>query len=252
MSDLWDWIVHFSSKAEALVLDWSESLWIYPGIFLVSFIDGFFPVVPSESVVIATSVTAASEGSPLLIGIFLFAAAGAWCGDQVTYFIGSKIDVRKIPLFKRDRWRRSLDWAETKLESRGSTFIIAARFIPMGRVVVNLTAGALRYPRRRFMALDALAVSIWAVWGIVLGTVAASIFEGRLLLSIAVGIVGGTLLGFLVDKILSRLGFGTAELPDLASQIEVETDEQRAARIAARRAARRRAGLADIDDHEAS
>ncbi|WP_430867685.1 DedA family protein [Demequina aurantiaca] len=238
MNNLWDWMIHFGSKVEVLVLTWSESLWIYPGLFMVSLIDAIFPLVPSESVVIATSVTAASEGNPLLIGIFLAAACGAWCGDQIAYLIGAKIDVRKIGLFKRERWRRSLDWAETKLETRGSTFIIAARFIPMGRVVVNLMAGALHYPHRRFMAIDGVAVVIWAGWGILLGTVAASIFKDKLLLSIVVGIVGGTVLGILVDKLLSKLGFGTAALPDLAGQIEVETEEQRVARIAARREAR--------------
>jgi len=248
VSNLWDWLIHFSSNAEELVLAWSESLWIYPGIFALSLIDGFFPVVPSESVVIATSVTAASTGSPLLIGIFLAAAAGAWCGDQITYLIGSKIDVRKISLFRRERWRKSLDWAETQLESRGSLFIIAARFIPMGRVVVNLTAGALHYPHRRFMGIDAIAVSIWAAWSIGLGTVAASIFEGKLLLSIMVGIAGGTVLGLFVDKLLNKLGFGPAELPDLADQIDIETDEARSTRIHERRAARHHDREADTDN----
>lgn len=220
MSEFWNWLIHFSSNVEDLVLAWSDSLWIYVGVFALSLIDAIFPVVPSESVVIATSVTAASQGTPLLIGIFLTAAAGAWCGDQLAYFIGTKIDVRKISLFKRDRWRKSLDWAEDHLETRGSTFIIAARFIPMGRVVVNLTAGALRYPHRRFMGVDAIAVTIWAAWGIGLGTVAASIFQDKLLLSIVVGIVGGTVLGVFVDKLLNLLGFGPPDLPDLADQIE--------------------------------
>ena len=251
MSTLWDWLIHFSSKAEELVLAWSESLWIYPGIFALSLIDGVFPAVPSESVVIATSVTAAAQGSPLLIGIFLVAAAGAWCGDQLAYLIGSKIDVRKMSLFRRERWRNSLDWAETQLESRGSAFIVAARFIPMGRVVVNLTAGALHYPHRRFMGIDAVAVSIWAAWGIGLGTIAASIFEGKLLLSIVVGIVGGTVLGLFVDKLLNKLGFGPAELPDLADQIDIETDEARVTRIHERHAARHHHREAGADTVEA-
>jgi membrane-associated protein len=248
VSELWDWLIHFSSNVEELVLAWSESLWIYPGVFLLSMIDGIFPVVPSESVVIATSVTAASTGTPLLIGIFLAAAAGAWCGDQVAYSVGAAMDVRKFKVMQRERWRNGLDWAETQLERRGSTFIIAARFIPMGRVVVNLTAGALQFPRRRFMAVDAVAVVLWAGWGILLGTVAASIFEDKLLLSIVVGIVGGTVLGLGVDKIMTKLGFGSPELPDLAS--EVESPEQREARIAERRAARRARGLSDDDPED--
>lgn len=245
MNDFWNWLAHFSSNVESLVLTWSESVWIYPGVYLVSLIDGVFPVVPSESVVIATSVTAAAKDTPLLIGIFVAAAAGAWCGDQLAYLIGSKIDVRKVSLFKRERWRKSLDWAESQLESRGSTFIVAARFVPMGRVVVNLTAGALRYPHRRFMGIDAIAVAIWAAWSIGLGTVAASIFQGKLLLSIVVGIAGGTVLGFFVDKLLNKLGFGPAELPDLSGQIIVETDEARTARIHERRAARHRTVKSD-------
>lgn len=226
-----DWLLHFTETVESYVLDFSESLWIYPGVFWLSLLDGFFPIVPSESVIIATATTAFQTGQPILVLIFLAGAIGAWCGDQIAYLIGARADVRQWRIFRRGRWLRSLDWAENQLERRGATLIVAARFIPMGRVLVNLSAGALRYPHRRFMGIDAVAVGIWSAWSVALGTVAGAVFpEDNLLLSIVVGVIAGLVLGLAVEKILGWIGFERPELPDLAADIEESlTPEERAA-----------------------
>jgi len=220
MSGIWDWLVHLSGNLEIGILDLVESLWIYPSVFAVSLIDAVIPVVPSESVVIGAASAWQSVGKPILPLLFLAAAAGAWCGDQTAYFIGTKVDVRHVKLFKRPRILAALDWAEHALEHRGTLYIIAARFIPMGRVAVNLSAGALSFPHRRFMAVDAIAASIWAAWGILIGTAAASLLGDNLLLSIAAGITGGIVLGFAVDKVMSLFGLSAPELPPLSEELE--------------------------------
>ena len=220
MSEFWDWVINLSDHLESGILSLVESMWIYPAVFGVSFIDAVIPVVPSESVVIGVASAWQSVGEPNLVIVFLAAALGAWCGDQVTYTIGTRVDVRTIKVFRRPRVLKSLDWAEHSLQRRGALYIIAARFIPMGRVAVNLTAGALRYPRRRFMAVDAVAVFIWAGWGILIGTVAASLLGDNLLLSIAAGITGGVVLGLAVDKVMTLVGLSQPEMPDLVHEIE--------------------------------
>ncbi len=220
MSGIWDWLVHLSGNVETGILDLVESLWIYPSVFAVSLIDAVIPIVPSESVIIGAASAWQSVGKPILPLLFLAGAAGAWCGDQTAYFIGTKVDVRHIKFFRRPRILAALDWAEHALEHRGPLYIIAARFIPMGRVAVNLSAGALGYPRRRFMAVDAVAVSIWAAWGILIGTAAASLLGHNLLLSIAAGITGGVVLGFAVDKAMRLMGLSAPELPPLAEELE--------------------------------
>jgi membrane protein DedA with SNARE-associated domain len=187
----------------------------------MSLIDGIFPVVPSETIVITTSTLWSKTGSPLLPLIWLFAAAGAWCGDQFAYFVGSKIHVRSFRLFRGSKGQRTLDWAEHALMHRGAAFIIAARFIPFGRVAVNLTAGALAFPRRRFMVIDAIAVSIWATYGVLIGVTAAGFFD-NLLVSILVGVAGGIALGWLVDRILARFG---VSVPDAAAEEGPKQDE---------------------------
>jgi membrane protein DedA with SNARE-associated domain len=206
-----DWIVHFSSHLEDAILAAAESYWIYFWLFAMSLIDAVFPLVPSETIVIATSTLWKQTGSPLLPLIWLCAAAGAWCGDQLTYLIGSRIHIRSFRLFRGPKGQRTLDWAEHALKHRGAAFIIAARFIPFGRVAVNLSAGALGFNHRRFMVIDAIAVSIWATYGVLIGITAAEIFENNLLVSIVVGVAGGLALGWLVDRILARFG---VKVPD--------------------------------------
>jgi len=233
VSELWENVLGLMTRAEEFIVIFAETAWLYAGIFVVSLIDGFLPVVPSDAILIGASTAWQQSGNgllqfenPMLIGIVLAAAAGAWLGDQTAYLIGSKIDVRKLRIFRGDKGLALLNWAEHALEHRGTSFIIAVRFIPMGRVAVNITAGALRYPRGRFMGVDAVGVSLWALWSVALGTFAASIFEGNLLLAITAGVVGGVLAGVLVDKIMTRLGLTPVNLPDLAGDIRGKDTEQ--------------------------
>jgi len=224
MSTFWDWVTNLSAHLESGILSLVESIWIYPSVFAVSLIDAVIPMVPSESVIIASAVTWAEIGKPNLLFLFFAGALGAWCGDQTAYFIGTRVDVRRIKIFRRPRVLAALDWAEHALENRGALYIVAARFIPMGRVAVNLTAGALRYPHRRFMAVDAIATSIWAGWGILIGTTLAGLLGDNLILSIALGITGGVILGFAVEKAMALFGLAAPEMPDLAGEIENRTD----------------------------
>lgn len=218
--NVWDWVVHFSSHVEEFVINASESLWAYFWIFIVSMIDGFFPVVPSETIVITMATIGWKEGAPWLPAVWLAAVAGAWCGDQIAYILGSKIHIRSLRLFRGPRGQRTLDWAEHALTHRGAAFIIAARFIPFGRIAVNLSAGALGYNRRRFMIVDAIAVSIWATYGILIGITASSLGD-NLLVSIAIGVIGGVALGWLIDRALAKLG---VKVPDAGEAEEADAD----------------------------
>ena len=65
----------------------SGSAWSYAIIFGVAALDGFFPLVPSETTVIAAGVIAAS-GDLRIELILPAAAAGAVCGDNVSFWVG--------------------------------------------------------------------------------------------------------------------------------------------------------------------
>lgn len=187
---------------EDWILAMAESLWVFPALYGFATIDGFFPPIPSESVVIALGALNRSAGVPNLALVLLFAALGAFTGDQIAYQIGKKINVRRLRFMRSERAQAALDWAERSLERRGASFIIAARYVPIGRVAVNMTAGAVGYHRPRFMALTAIAAVTWACYSAVLGMASGTLLDGQPILAIAVGIVGGVILGVIVDLVL--------------------------------------------------
>ena len=142
--------------AQDWVLALGSSPWVYVALFLFCAIDGIFPPVPSESLVVALGATWAAVGVPDVWLVVLVAAGGAFTGDQVAYTIGRHVEVRRLRLFRGSRAHRVLDWAQHALDTRGASFIIAARFVPVGRVAVNMSAGSsgvpvdgLALPRRR-------------------------------------------------------------------------------------------------------
>src|ERR671918_1174818 len=64
------------------------SPWVYLALLAFAAIDAFFPVVPSETLVISAGVFAASNPDPNLLFVILSSAAGAFIGDHISYFIG--------------------------------------------------------------------------------------------------------------------------------------------------------------------
>lgn len=201
---------------EEWALALAGSPWVFVAMYAFATIDGFFPPLPSESLVIALSALSASSGEPNLALLLTVAALGAFTGDQIAYQIGTKVRVRDLRVLRSARAQASLDRAERALDRRGASFIIAARYIPVGRVAVNMTAGALGYRRRRFVGLTAVAAVMWAVYSAAIGIASGAFLEGHPVIAVVVGVVGGIVLGLVVDWVLRWWHGRHHEDPDVA------------------------------------
>ena len=175
----------------------SGAWWAYPLLFAVAYLDALIPLVPSETLVITAGVLAGA-GDMELGWIIVFAALGAFCGDNTAYLIGHRYGERiERRFFSSEKAKGRLRWAERQLEERGGEIIIIARFIPGGRTVVTLSAGALEMRWRRFATYDAIAVTIWASYAALLGYVGGKQFEDApwkgltVALAIAFSVAGG-------------------------------------------------------------
>jgi membrane-associated protein len=155
----------------------NASGWAYAILFALAFLDALVPIVPSETSVITAGVVA-SAGDLSLPLVILFAASGAFAGDNTSYFVGARYGTRiNDRFFQSEEAKGRIAWAQRQVQERGGELIVIARFIPGGRTVVTLSAGTLGYPWRRFVVFDAIAATIWAVYASLLGYLGGHAFE---------------------------------------------------------------------------
>jgi membrane-associated protein len=151
--------------------DLAASPWFYLVIFGLVALDSFFPAAPSEALVIAGGVSA-GLGQLELPLVILCAMSGAFLGDHVSYLIGRKFGHRIHRRAERkEKTANRLRWASNQIKVRGGLLLVTARFVPGGRTVLTLTAGATRQPLRWFTKWVAIAVVIWATYAATLGFV---------------------------------------------------------------------------------
>ncbi len=103
------------------------------------------------------------------------------------------------------RAQRAFLWAGNELRKRPASLIMVARFVPIGRVAVNLTAGATGYPHSRFVGLTVLSAVLWAGYSVGIGLFFGQWFEENHLLGATIAIICAVILGIAVDVVLGRL-----------------------------------------------
>jgi membrane-associated protein len=179
--------------------------WVLVLVFACCVIDGFFPPIPSESVVVGLAAVAATADIPNPLLLIATAGAGAFVGDNTAYLIGRGTGTRRWAWMRGPRMQAAFHWAGRELRKRPASLILVARFVPIGRVAVNLTAGATRYPRRKFVGLTVLSATVWAVYSVAIGLFFGQWFEDNHLLGATIAIVCAIVLGIAVDVAISKL-----------------------------------------------
>ncbi len=145
--------------------------------FLIALFDSVIPIVPSETMIIIGGV-AAGQGHQELALVMAAGALGAFIGDNLAYQLGMSAEgFLRRTILRGAGGERRLAWATRQLEVRGGLLLVTARFIPGGRTAITVASGVTRQPRRRFMAWDALAATLWATYAASLGYFGGRTFE---------------------------------------------------------------------------
>ncbi|MGO1974156.1 MAG: DedA family protein [Propionibacteriaceae bacterium] len=191
---LTEWLLAASSSPIALLV-----------VFACTVIDSFFPPIPSESLVVSLASLSVSSGSPSLPILGVVAATAAIIGDNIAYLIGRRVGTSRLRLLQRPRIAASLERARSGLRSRGAMVILTGRFIPVGRIAINMAAGATGYPRRAFVGLSTVAGALWAGYSIGIGVLAGRWVADNPLLGTVVAIVGAMVLGWVIEFVRGRV-----------------------------------------------
>ena len=162
-----------TNELDRLAANW----WFVAVIAVVSLLDSVFPAVPSETCVIIGGVAAGAgdQNLGLVIGA---AAVGAFAGDNAAYHIGARargrLDRRAA---RKPGFADKLRWTATQIQRRGGPLLVTARFVPGGRTLLTLSAGATRQPRGWFVRWTIVAALVWATYAALLGYVGGAAFR---------------------------------------------------------------------------
>jgi len=157
--------------------------------------DVIFPLLPSETIVI-TAGTLSAQGHLMIWLILLTAALGAFCGDNLCFFLGRQVgDPIARFLFRGEKGSKRLAWAESAIERRGVLLILVGRFLPGGRTASTFAAGTLEMEWRRFAVADACAAVMWAVYAGMLGYLGGATFRHSLWKPLLIAFGIATLVG---------------------------------------------------------
>ncbi|MFG2141334.1 DedA family protein [Streptomyces sp. NPDC048650] len=189
-----------------------DSPWLWLTVLLVSGLDALLPFMPSETTVVCVAVLIGPR-PPQLALLAAVAAAGALAGDCLGYAVGRRAGPRATTrLLRGARGRDRMRRARAMVERHAATLVIAGRFLPGGRVVAALCTGGAGFPLRRFVLLDALGATLWALFSTALGglggaALTASPVRALLLAS------GAGLLVAVGAAVLRRRGGGAVPAP---------------------------------------
>jgi membrane protein DedA with SNARE-associated domain len=164
------------------------SPWLYAALFALAAIDGFLPLVPSETLAISAGVYAAA-GDTTLVAVIAAAALGAFAGDHISYLAGRRFGRRLVDgAAPGSRRAAGFGWARAQLAERGGSILIVCRYIPGARTATTLTAGAVGHPLRSFSSFDAIAALSWGAYAALVGYVGGTAFEDKPLMGVGVGL----------------------------------------------------------------
>lgn len=185
------------------VTDLAGSIWLYPAIVAMCVVDGFFPPVPAEFVVVASASLAVTTHAPNLAAVMVCATIGAALGDLAAYTIGKHLGIDRLR--RRTRIAAGLDRAASGLEQRTAATLLTARFVPFFRVGANMAAGALRLDRGRFVPVAMLSAACWSVYNGLIGLAVGPWLSDHPIAGVAFAIAIALTLGTLIDRIARKI-----------------------------------------------
>ena len=116
-----------------LIMQAVASPWLYLIMIAVAVIDGFFPPVPSETVLVAAAAVGASTGNVHIVLLCVVAAVGAAIGDNIAYVIGRRLGTRRFLWMRRPRVAAAFGHAQRALDDRRPAGLPAKRFADLPR-----------------------------------------------------------------------------------------------------------------------
>lgn len=159
--------------------------WTYLATALLVFGDAICALLPGETTLNAAATLAAGGELELWL-VIVAGATGAILGDSALYWIARRFSGRIQPQLDKATANAKVRAGLDLLGERASILLVAGRYVPGARFVVNATLGLAHYPYRSFVVWSAIGGALWAVYTCVLAYLVATALSGFPLASVII------------------------------------------------------------------
>ncbi len=169
---------------------------IYPLVGVLVFTDSLVPAFPSEAILNIVGAWSGARGIPDVRAVLAITITLAIIGDNVAYFLGTRLVgfIERTP--KGTKRYDALLWVKRNMRRGAGAAIIIARFIPSARWFMTIMLGSVRYSWLAFFFFDAIGVILWALQAVFIGYLGGMIFSENPLLGMLLGLGIAVLIGF--------------------------------------------------------
>jgi membrane-associated protein len=177
--------------------------WLVPVLALLVALDGPFPVVPSEPLLMtASAVAVGAQDVGLAVALLAAAFAGSVAGDHLLFVLG-----RTSRRVAAPGDGGIAGWVRRNIGRRPAATIVGARFVPAGRLVSTTAAGRYGVSLCRFLPCSLASSALWSAYMMGVGLLLGPLTGGDPLRGLVAGMVmGGLTAGTfaLVNRLRSR------------------------------------------------
>lgn len=135
----------------------------YAWVFVLIALDGICAIFPGETTLNAAS-TLAAQGVLRLGLVMVVGALGAIVGDSTLYWIARRSRRRYQPRLDRALENRRVAAAMAFVGSSAPTLLVAGRYLPGMRLVVNAMFGLQGHPYRHFLLWSSIGGTLWSIY----------------------------------------------------------------------------------------
>ena len=176
-----------------LIFAVARSPWALVALVGLLVIDGFFPLVPGETMVVTLAALGASGHGPDPVIVLLVAIGATMVGDGIAFLIGRSIHPTRWVWMHGSKAQRGLRWASDRIEHNPGVILVGAKFLPFVRVAVTMTAGTSGLPVKKYLGFSVLAATIYTGYHVAVATTAGELFATNPFLGLAASITFGVL-----------------------------------------------------------
>ena len=156
-----EFILHIDRHLTEIVRDYGG--WTYAILFLIIFAETGLvvtPFLPGDSLLFAAGALTA-QGAMDIVPLYLLLLVAAIAGDQLNYWIGSKVGVHAFDGRFRFLKQQHLERTQHFFRRYGGKTIVIARFIPIVRTYAPFVAGAGGMEYSRFIIFNVGGAFLW-------------------------------------------------------------------------------------------